>query len=331
MPLHARKKEMSAVKYTIMIPVYNEESNVKPLYGQLKSVIEGMGAGVEILFIDDGSTDNTFGALRQLYKEDKRVKVIQFRRNFGKSAALSAGFRHAKGEIIITIDGDLQDDPAEIPRFLEKIDEGYDLVAGWKFHRKDPVTKRVSSKIFNWLAATLTKVKVHDFNCCFKAYTKEVAKDLNIYGELHRYIPALARWKGYRIAEIKVKHRPRKHGRSKYGFERLMRGFFDLITVKFLTTYTSRPLHFFGFVGAIFSFLGFLTGSYIVYLWSLDEKVGDRPLLMLSVLLIVLGIQFVSLGLLGEMVVSTHQEQTEGYNIREILDAERKTAANDVH
>ena len=238
--------------------------------------------------------------------KDINVRLIQFQRNFGKAAALSCGFKESKGDMIITMDGDLQDDPKEIPRFIEKLKD-YDVVSGWKFKRHDPITKTIPSKFFNWLTKQITGVNIHDSNCGFKAYRKCVVENLDIYGELHRYIPALAHRKGYSIGEIKVEHHARKHGKSKYGVGRLLKGFLDLITVEFLINYTKRPLHFFGSIGIISSGFGLLICIYLVNLWVQSVRIGDRPLLMLGILLIIMGVQFIAIGLMGELMVSLNK------------------------
>lgn len=313
---------LSDVELSIVIPVHNEEKNVEELHEKLIKVLSSLKKNHEIIFVDDGSTDNTFEVLRNLYnsQHDGVLKVIRFRRNFGKSAALSAGFKLADGNIIITMDGDLQDDPTEIPNFIEKLNEDYDLIVGWKFNRKDPLSKKIPSKIFNKLTSTLSGLSLHDFDCGFKTYRKEVVKNLRIYGELHRYIPALVHWMGYRVGEIKVKHHPRRFGKTKYGASRLIKGFLDLITVTFLTQYTKRPLHLFGVLGLSSSFVSFILGLYLLYVkYGLGLKIGDRPLLLLVILLVILGIQLISIGLLGEMIVSTTKQPKEGYNIKEIL------------
>ena len=304
----------------MVIPVYNEEGNIRPLYSELREVLSGLGEDYEIIFVDDGSTDAGFSMIRGLHEKDARVKAIKFRRNFGKSAALSAGFERAVGDIVFTMDGDLQDDPKEIPRFLEEMGKGYDLVVGWKFRRRDPQTKKLPSKIFNRLTSSLTGVGIHDMNCCFKAYKKDVVKNLSLYGELHRYIPALAYWRGYKVSEIKVNHRPRTHGKSKYGPMRLLKGFLDLLTVKFLISYSTRPLHLFGILGLMSTAAGLLIGLYLLYLkYVLNELIGERPILFAAILLIIVGIQFVSMGLLGEMITSTHQTHSASYMISEEL------------
>ena len=288
---------------SIVVPVYNEEENIIPFYTAVIRVLKKIKDNAEIVFVDDGSMDSTADKILKLREKDKNVKLVQFQRNFGKAAALSAGFEHSTGDLIITMDGDLQDDPEEIPRFIESIKKN-DLVVGWKFHRKDPLTKTIPSKFFNFLVRIVTGVRVHDSNCGFKAYKREVVKNISVYGELHRYIPALVYWQGFSVGELKVTHHPRLHGKSKYGFSRLFKGFFDLLTVKFLSAYTKRPLHFFGPIGVVSFLFGFVAGLYLFWLWMMDIGIGNRPLVFLSVLLMVVGIQFVSLGLLGEMIAS---------------------------
>lgn len=294
-------------KISIVIPVMDEQDNVTELYNQLESVLSKTGE-YEILFIDDGSRDETAKRIKEI--KDKNVRVIQFQRNFGKAAALSCGFKESKGDMIITMDGDLQDDPKEIPRFIEKLKD-YDVVSGWKFKRHDPITKTIPSKFFNWLTKQITGVNIHDSNCGFKAYRRYVVENLDIYGELHRYIPALAHRKGYSIGEIKIEHHARKHGKSKYGVGRLLKGFLDLITVEFLINYTKRPLHFFGSIGIISGGFGFLICLYLVNLWIQSVRIGDRPLLMLGILLIIMGVQFIAIGLMGELMVSLNK--TDNY------------------
>jgi glycosyltransferase involved in cell wall biosynthesis len=319
---HANGNILIMALISVVIPVYNEEGNLRQLYSELSAALSGVvnagrAGSYEILFIDDGSTDKSFDIITELHKKDPSVKALQFRRNFGKSAALSAGFEKAGGDIIFTMDGDLQDDPKEIPNFLKKLDEGYDLVVGWKYKRRDPQTKRVPSKIFNALTAYLTNVKIHDMNCCFKAYRKEAIKNVNLYGELHRYIPALVYWRGYKVSEIKVHHRPRTYGRSKYGPMRLVKGFLDLLTVKFLISYSTRPLHMFGILGLLSTLVGMLLGLYLLFVkFFLNEPIGERPLLFAAMLLIIVGVQMVSMGLLGEMITSTHQTPGTGYLVK---------------
>lgn len=295
---------MQDLKISIVIPVLNEEDSIQELYLNLKHVLNILKNPYEIVFVDDGSTDNTFVILEEIASKQDDVSIIKLRRNFGKSIALNTAFRYVGGDIIITMDGDLQDDPEEIPLFIEKIEEGYDLVVGWKYPRNDPITKKLPSKFFNKLTCMLTCINLHDFNCGFKGYKKIVVDNISLYGEMHRYIPALAAWNGFKIAEIKVKHHPRKYGKSKYGFSRLINGSLDLITVKFLTGYATRPMHVFGIPGGISLLVGFFIGLYLVILkyWK-GILLIDRPLLLLAVLLILLGLQFLSIGLLGEMMV----------------------------
>lgn len=310
---------------SIVIPIYNEGESIAILYEELVSVCNSLKKPYEIIIVDDGSTDNCRSVLDGLLKKAKESSVrlicIVFRKNFGKSQAIQAGFREARGGIVITLDGDLQDDPNEIPKFISKINEGYDLVSGWKFKRKDPLGKTIPSKVINAITSRLTGIKLHDFNCCFKAYRHEVIEELKIYGELHRYIPALVFSSGFRIAELKVYHRPRKYGESKYGFKRFFEGFFDLITVIFITKFIKKPLHFFGNFGLLSSFLGF---SVIIFLYVrkflLGIYIGHNPyLFLLGILLIVVGFQFFSIGLLGELMVRVNSEETQRSHIREII------------
>lgn len=309
-------------KLSIVIPVKNEEKSVQILHEQLISVLSSVDIEYEIIFVDDGSTDRTFQNIMNIIEKDNHVKIIKFRKNFGKAEALSAAFKHAKGDIIITMDGDLQDDPKEIPNFIDKIEEGYDLVSGWKFTRHDPITKKIPSKFFNKLTCMLTGVNIHDFNCGFKAYRKEVTDNINLYGEMHRYIPALAAGFGFKITEITVNHHPRRYGRSKYGFKRIIKGFLDLITVKFLISYSSRPLHIFGMTGILSSTIGILIGIYLLILrYTEDVKLSERPLLLLAILLILIGFQFISIGLLGEMLTfKQRKEENTSIYIEKIIE-----------
>lgn len=305
---------------SFVIPTYNEEESLRPLYEQILEHVAPTGHDYEIIFVDDGSTDGSLSAMRELHAKDQRVKVVQFRRNFGKAAALMAGFDLVEGEIVFTMDADLQDDPVEIPRFLEKLDEGYDLVSGWKYPRLDPITKTAPSRLANFTIRLGTGIKLHDFNCGYKAMRREVTKEIKLYGELHRYVPVLAHWRGFGVTEIKVRHHPRQFGRSKYGFRRLSRGLFDFITVIFLLQYTRRPLHFFGWMGLISLLLGVLIDGYLTILWLSGETIGNRPLLTLGTLLIIVGAQFFSLGLLAELLSYSILSREQEYTIREILD-----------
>jgi glycosyltransferase involved in cell wall biosynthesis len=297
---------------SVVIPVHNEEQSVGILYDELAAAFVDDGRAWEAVFVDDGSTDGTFAVLTRVHDAHDNVRVVRLRRNFGKAAALDAGFAEASGEIVVSIDGDLQDDPAEIPRLLAKLDEGYDLVSGWKTKRRDPITRRVPSKIFNSVAGKVSGVQLHDMNCGLKAYRAEVVEGMQLYGELHRYIPVLAHYRGYRVTELPVNHRPRGHGRSNYGVERYVRGFLDLLTVTFMGRYRHRPLHLFGGVGLLFSLLGTAVLVYLTIVKLLGHAIGQRPLLLLGVLLVVVGIQLLSLGLLSELITSHHEERTGG-------------------
>jgi glycosyltransferase involved in cell wall biosynthesis len=301
---------------TVVVPVHDEELSVGPLFDELRAVLHDLDEPWDAVFVDDGSTDGTFAALTRLHAEADNVRVVRLRRNFGKAAALAAGFEHAQGDVVVTIDGDGQDDPAEIPRLLAKLAEGFDLVSGWKAHRRDPLTRRLPSKLFNWVTSRVSGIRLHDMNCGLKAYRAEVVRGLNLYGELHRFIPVLAHYEGYRIAELPVHHRPRAHGRSRYGLERYLRGFLDLLTVSFMGRYRTRPLHLFGGLGLVLGFIGFVVLVYLTVVKLSGEAIGHRPLLLLGVLLVVVGLQLFSLGLVGEMITS-HHEQRGGARERE--------------
>jgi len=313
------RQNKSQKELSVIIPLFNEEKSLGSLYGELKSALKNFGKSYEIIFVDDGSKDNSWSVLERLHAADKDIRGIQFRKNSGKAAALSAGFKHAKGKVIVSMDADLQDDPGEIPKLIKKLDEGYDLVSGWRFKRQDPLSKTLPSKFFNYLTSLLTGIRIHDFNCGFKAYRKEVVKDIELYGELHRYIPVLAHWRGYEVGEMKVRHRPRAHGKSKYGMVRLFRGLTDLLTVMFLTRYMRKPLHLFGSIGLLLFLLGLVVNIYLGVLWFLGQGIGARPLLLLGVLLMLIGFQIVSTGLIGEILIGTRGRADEGYSIKKIL------------
>jgi glycosyltransferase involved in cell wall biosynthesis len=295
---------------SIVVPVHDEERTVALLLDELQSVLDPLGDEWEVVFVDDGSTDGTFSALTRLHAAHPNVKVVRLRRNFGKAAALDAGFRTAAGETIVTMDGDLQDDPAEIPRLLAKLEEGFDLVSGWKARRRDPWSRRVLSRIFNGVTGRVSGLRLHDMNCGLKAYRSEVVRGLSIYGELHRFIPVLAHYRGFRVGELPVNHRPRREGRSRYGMERYLRGFLDLLTVTFMGRYRQRPLHLFGGLGLVLFLSGGVVLAYLTALKITGHAIGHRPLLTLGVLLVVLGMQFFSLGLISELVTSHHEERT---------------------
>lgn len=305
---------------SFIIPAKDEEKSVKPLYKEIIEVMRKVKKSFEIIFIDDGSTDRTFEVLKKLRQKDKKVKVIRLRGNFGKSIALQLGFKQAKGEVILTLDADLQDSPTEIPKFLRKLDQGFDLVVGWKRQRYDPMAKTLPSKLGNSITRFLTGVKIHDLNCGYKAYRREVVESLNLYGELYKYIPVLAAKQNFKIAEIAVDHRQRKYGKSKYGWERNTKGFLDLITVVFLTGYLRRPGHFFGTLGLISFFIGFLIGLYITYLRITTGSIQFRhPLLFLGMLLMIIGIQLISTGLLAEMTIFSNKKLDYSSNIEQVL------------
>jgi glycosyltransferase involved in cell wall biosynthesis len=294
---------------SVVVPIHNEERTIALLHDELDSALQGLGHPCEAVLVDDGSTDGSYAALTRLHAAQDNVTVVRLRRNFGKAAALAAGFARARGDMIVTIDADLQDDPAEIPRLLVKLEEGYDLVSGWKARRHDPLRRRVLSRLFNLVAGWISGVRLHDLNCGLKAYRAEVVRGLRLYGELHRFIPVLAHQRGFRIAELPVNHRPRGHGRSRYGIERYLRGFLDLLTVSFIGRYRHRPLHLFGGLGLALSTGGIGVLVYLTVVKALGHAIGQRPLLILGVLLVVVGLQVFSLGLITELITSHHEER----------------------
>lgn len=315
---HERQRREDGRGISVVVPLYNEEQSLRELYDALRGTLSRLGR-YEVIFVDDGSTDGSIRVLHELRHRDRRVKIIRFRRNFGKSAALSVGFAQAEGDIVVTMDADLQDDPAEIPGLINEIKKGFDLVSGWKKKRRDPISKTVPSRLFNFVTSRLTGIKLHDFNCGLKAYRKDVVKDVKIYGELHRFIPALAHWQGYKIGELAVQHHPRKYGKTKYGLGRFWRGFLDLLTVLFTTRYVQRPLHLFGFWGLVFFGVGFLIDLYLVILkFTEGMALSNRPLFFGGILLIIVGVQFISIGLLGEMITKVRQPSDKEYSIREV-------------
>lgn len=306
---------------SIVVPAYEEDESLPELVDQIRAACEDGGFSFRVWLIDDGSRDNTWTVVQTLHQQDERVVGLRFQRNYGKSAALAVGFDRVRGHYVVTMDADLQDDPAEIPRLVEKLEEDdYDLVSGWKKKRKDPLTKTIPSRFFNWVTRKMSGLHLHDFNCGLKIYRREVVKSVNVYGELHRYIPLLAKWAGYdHVAEVPVQHHPRKYGETKFGVERFVRGFLDLITVFFLTRFAVRPMHFFGALGTLTFSAGFL-----INLWlSIDKLVfghpiGDRPLLLLGLLFILFGAQMFTTGLLGEMVIQPRMEDTSSYVVGEV-------------
>ena len=300
------------VYLSIVIPVFNEEKNLQPLYNSLKIVLNKIKKPYEILFVDDGSCDASFAVLEKIQKNDKSVHVIKFRKNFGQTAALDAGFNESEGNIIVSMDADLQNDPQDIPKLLDQMNKDHDVVCGWRYNRKDGFFKKIFSNFANWLRRLVTGEKIHDSGCSLRAYKKECIEDLDLYGEMHRYVPALLFWKGYKIGEVKVAHNPRKYGKIKYNVIRLMNGFLDLIVVKFWMEYSTRPIYLFGALGLLFGFLGFIIGIYLSMLKLVyGEPIGNRPLLILAVLLIVLGVQFFVFGLMADIMVKIYYKKNE--------------------
>ena len=318
--------QLPAPAVSVVVPLFNEEESIAALHAQLTAALQTLGKNYEILIVDDGSRDGSFRALSDVHAQDpQHVRVIRFRRNFGQTAAFSAGFDHARGDVIITIDADLQNDPNDIPKLLAKINEGFDVVSGWRINRQDAsLTRKLPSRIANALISRVTRVELHDYGCSLKAYRRDVLQNVRLYGELHRFIPAIASWMGTSVAEIPVNHRARQFGRSKYNLTRTFRVILDLITVRFLLGYATRPLHVFGGIGLVLGTLGGLLGVYLTYLkLALGEDIGSRPLLLLAVLLVVLGVQMLSIGLLSEMIMRTYYEVQNKpiYAIREILES----------
>ena len=313
------------VAISVVIPVKDEEQSLGPLYQALTAQLGQLGEAYEIVFVDDGSRDGSFAVMRDLHQRDPHVKAVCLRRNFGKTPALLAGFKVASGEVVFTMDADLQDDPTEIPRFLEKLAEGYDLVSGWKYPRHDPITKTIPSFFFNrLLVARTTGVKLHDINCGFKAYRREVLDDIKLYGELHRFIPVLAQQRGFRITEIKVRHHKRKYGKSKFGGRRFMRGFLDLLMVLFLMSYLRTPLRLFGTIGFLLSLAGVVIDAYVVadrFLpFGSHQEIHNRPLLFVGILLLIFGVSFILTGLQSEMIRHFAYRPEEEYSVRQVLE-----------
>jgi glycosyltransferase involved in cell wall biosynthesis len=314
-------------QYSIVVPFHNEEENVNRLYDRLTAVMEATGETFELVFVDDGSSDSTFRLLREILSVDSRVAVVKLRRNFGQTSALAAGFDNATGQYIIAMDGDLQHDPEDIPRFLEKLAEGYDVVSGWRKVRIDNfVMRRLPSRVANWLMAKLSGVDIHDFGTTFKAYRAEILHQVPLYGEMHRFIPALASWLGASICEIPIRNVNRDRGESHYGISRTFRVFFDLLTIRFLLRYLSRPLHFFGTVGMASVTIGSLIGMYLLMakaLWQINVMQNHGPLMIFAAVLILAGVQLLALGLLGEMQVRHYHEPSRRapYSIDRVLRA----------
>jgi glycosyltransferase involved in cell wall biosynthesis len=309
---------------SIVVPIYNEVESIGPLYDRLTEVLVSAEPhyrdSYEIVFVDDGSDDGSFEACAAIQKDDLHVMVVQFRRNFGKTAALHAGFQHSIGTHIVTIDADMQEDPGEMFALLAELNRGADLVSGWRTRRNDPISKTWPSRIFNAVVSTITGVRLHDFNCGFKAYKRDVLRSLDLYGEQHRFIPLIAHERGYRVREVPIAHQARRFGRSKFGWGRLGRGYLDFLQVLFITTYMRRPLRLFGTIGTLLIAMGLVFYAYLAWLWALGERpIGDRPLLILGVLLVISGLQFVSTGLVSEMVRHSSYHASDDYAVRTIL------------
>jgi len=306
---------------SVVIPLRDERESLEELHRRLAAVFQSLGRRAEYLFVDDGSTDGSFEYLAALHARSPAVRVTRFRRSFGKAAALAEGFSRARGAIIITIDADLQDEPEEVPHLIEMLESReYDLVSGWKRVRHDPLSKRLPSRLFNRVSGALTGVRIHDMNCGLKAYRREVVSEVRVYGGLYRFLPALAHWQGFRVGEIEVRHHPRLHGRTKYGWSRLLDGFLDLLTVILTTRYTRRPLHFFGLAGFAVAAIGGVTGLYLVSLWLRYRNLQNHhPMLIFAVLAILLGVQLISTGLLAELIVSSRAGGAGDYSVKERL------------
>jgi glycosyltransferase involved in cell wall biosynthesis len=305
----------SKMELSVIIPIYNEERNIPILYRELKNVLENLKKKYEIIFINDGSTDMSEKILNNL--KDKHVRVIHFRKNFGQTAALDAGFKNAKGKIIITMDGDLQNDPRDIPRLIKKLEEGYDVVSGWRYKRRDSLSKIIMSKGADLLRKIIFKDNIHDSGCTLKAYRKEAVKNIDLYGEMHRFIPAILSWKGYKITEIKVRHRKRVYEKSKYGIKRALKGFLDMLLIKFWMDFSTRPIHLFGGLGFLCGILGLILGIYLTILKLIyKESIMNRPLLLLSVLLILVGLILLIFGLLADILIKIYYKNEESYVIK---------------
>ena len=318
--LEAIVPESRTPKVTVVVPGLNEAQSLPVLAAQVKEAL-GPETSYELIFIDDGSTDDSWQVIHDLHESDSAIRGVRLRSNFGKAMALAAGFERARANIVVMMDADLQDDPADLPKMIARIEGGLDVVVGWKVERHDPLNRRVFSRIFNGTVRYVTGVRLHDMNCGFKAYRREVLQSIPIYGDLFRFIPVLASWQGFSVGEMPVNHRARQFGQSRYGLERILRGFFDLLSVSFLTKYSRKPMHLFGLLGLLFTFLGLLISGYLSVLWLQGEAIGSRPLLLLGVLLILVGVQSFSIGLLGEFMTFQYERKHEQEHlpIREVV------------
>jgi len=319
-----------SLSISLVIPVLNERPSLDDLNARLAAVLSVFAVQYEIIFVDDGSTDGSVDAIKELQRRNSSVRYIRFRRNFGKSAALAAGFRSARYPLVVTMDGDLQDLPEQLPLLIDKLNEGYDLVSGWRQHRSDPLTTRIGSKLYNWTTSMLTGVRLHDINCGFKCYRREVLDEVMIYGERHRYIPVLASYRGFRLGEVRIEHAPRRHGKSHYGIGKVFGGVFSLLSVILMTRYTNRPLHFFGLMGVLLGGLGTAIDLYLVALRLFFRQwLSNRPLLIIGTLLIIVGVQFVLFGLLAEMVAFSYRRESD-YSIIETSEDRTEAVEDEV-
>ena len=318
---HDEKEE---IYLSVVIPVYNEKQSLKHLYENLNAVLPGIGKNYEVILIDDGSSDGSFIELKKIHEKNNNYKIIRFRKNFGQTPAMSAGFDYARGEVIITLDADLQNDPKDIPLLLEKMEEGYDIVSGWRAKRQDKtISRKLPSVIANWLIAKLTRVHIHDYGCTLKAYSRDVIKNIELYGEMHRYIPAVASWMGINVAEVKVNHHSRKFGKSKYGISRTIRVILDIITIKYLLSYSQRPIQIFGLLGLFTGTAGLIITIYLIIMRLFFQmSLADRPLFTLSIFMIFIGVQLITMGILAELIMRTYHEASgkPTYAVREIID-----------
>jgi glycosyltransferase involved in cell wall biosynthesis len=305
---------MTTPRLSVVVPAYNEAESLPELHRELQAALDPLDMTWEVLYVDDGSRDGTDRAIERICAEDPRARGILLSRNFGKSAALATGFKAVRGTLVCTMDADLQDDPAELPKLFAVLDQGFDLVSGWKVKRRDPLTKRLPSKLFNTVTSAVAGVRLHDFNCGFKLYRREVVDALEVYGELHRFLPALAHWRGFRVGEVGVNHRPRRFGQSKFGASRFVNGFLDLLTAAFISTSALKPLHVFGRIGLAFFLVGFGLAVWFVVQWAHGEPLRVRPLMLFGAASVLLGIQFILMGLLGEMIA--HQSARNDYPVR---------------
>ncbi|HEY3136200.1 MAG TPA: glycosyltransferase family 2 protein [Blastocatellia bacterium] len=314
---------------SVVVPLFNERDSLDELYQRLTNVLAELAPRYEIIFVDDGSEDRSVKKLREFKALNRSVRYIRFRRNFGKSAALAAGFRVARYEVIATMDADLQDIPEQLPLLLKKLDEGYDLVSGWRHRRRDRLTRRIASRVYNAVTSFFTGVRLHDINCGFKCYRREVLHEVMVYGERHRYIPVLASYRGFRLGEVKIDHAPRRHGNSRYGMERVLGGFFSLLTVILMTRYTNKPLHFFGLMGLLLAGTGSAIDLYLIAMRVLfQEWLSNRPLLIIGILLLIVGVQLILFGLLAEMIAFSYRRESD-YSIVESSDEEELSFADD--